>query len=149
MSARMDYEKVQTYIDQNPNKKWKEDLRLPCISEITNDNIMEHIMQYTIHYGKLMENKPAIVNYLDFGFIPVAFYPTCYAEENEKIDRMIEKYGINVHKFPAIYAGDVRFRNAHTDSWVSRFDIGELFNIPPEQVRTSDILGRFIYSETA
>lgn len=142
--GRMDAQTLQDYINKNPDKKWMEDLRLPCLSEVTTDKIIEHIIQYTLYYGKLMENNETIANYLDYGFIPVAFYPSCYASENEKIDRMIEALGINVQKFPAIYAGDVRFRNAHTDSWVSRFDISKVLGKPPEEIRTLDIVNHLL-----
>ena len=142
MEGRMDFQTLQNFIDNKPEKKWLEDLRLPCISEVTHDDVMSHIVQYTLHYGKLMEKNDTISNYLDYGYIPVAFYPTCYASENEKIDRMIEALGMNVYKYHAIYAGDVRYRNAHTDSWVSRFDASELLGIPPEQIKTLDIISR-------
>jgi len=147
--SRMDYKVMQSYIDNNPDKEWLEDLRLPCVSEVTHDNVTEHIVQYTAHYGRLMANNATIMNYLDFGFIPVAFYPTCYSSENEKIDRLIEALGVSVHRFPALYAGDVRFRNAHTDSWVSRFDASAVFGVPPEEIRTLDILRRLVRCETA
>jgi hypothetical protein len=140
----MDAQILQDYIEKNPAKKWMEDMRLPCLSEITHDNVTDHIIQYTLYYGKLMEKNAAISNYLDYGFIPVAFYPSCYASENERIDRMIEANGINVHKYPAIYAGDVRYRNAHTDSWVSRFDASGILGIPPEQLRTLDIINNLL-----
>jgi len=142
--GRMDYQMLQDYISKNPNKKWMEDLRLPCLSEVTHENVTDHIIQYTLYYGKLMEKNATISNYLDYGFIPVAFYPSCYASENDRIDAMIEAHGINVQKYPAIYAGDVRYRNAHTDSWVSRFDISAILGIPPEQIRTLDIVNKLL-----
>jgi len=144
MKGRLDSQVLQSYITKNPEKIWMEDLRLPCLSEITHDNVTEHLTQYTLHYGKLMEKNDNITNYLDYGFIPVVFYPSCYCSENERIDLLIESHGISVHKFPAIYAGDVRFRNAHTDSWVSRFDVSEKFGIPLEDIRIHNIINTLL-----
>lgn len=147
MKNRQDYNKLQNYMDNNPQLTWLEDLRLPCASVVTHENALEHIYQYTAHYGKLIERNVTIINYLDFGFIPVAFYPTCYEGMNTKIDRLLESYDVNVHKFPAIYAGDVRFRTAHTDTWVSRLEMGEILGKAPEQVKTLDILRMVMQNE--
>jgi len=147
MNNRQDYKNLQSYMDKNPQLKWMEDLRLPCISVVTHEDAMEHIYQYTAHYGKLIEKNLTIVNYIDFGFIPVAFYPTCYEESNTKIDMLLKSFGVNVHKFPALYAGDVRFRTAHTDTWVSRLEMSEILGIAPENVKTLDILRKVIQNE--
>lgn len=147
MKNRQDYNNLQAYIDNNQQFKWMEDLRLPCVSVVTHEDMMEHIYQYTAHYGKLLEKNSTITNYIDFGFIPVAFYPTCYEESNVKIDMLLESFGVTVHKFPALYAGDVRFRTAHTDTWVSRLEMSEILGKAPENVRTLDILRMVMQNE--
>jgi hypothetical protein len=149
MKGRKDSKLMQKYIDKNTNLRWMEDLRLPCVSVVTHDNEMKHIFNYTLHYGRLMEKNSAIINYLDFGYIPIAFYPTCYAESNILIDRKIEEFGLNAHKFPAIYAGDVRFRTAHTDSWVSRLEVSKKIGISPESIKTQDIIRMVFQNEIA
>jgi hypothetical protein len=145
--GRMGSQDMQAYIDNKPELDWLEDLRLPCVSVVTHDNVIEHIRQYTLHYGILMHKNPVVSNYLDFGFIPVAFYPTCYSAENERIDQIIERFGVDIFKFPAIYAGDVRYRNAHTDTWVSRMAVSELFRVAPEELNTMDIWERWLRYE--
>lgn len=147
MNNRKDYKAIQIFMDKNPQLNWMEDLRLPCISVVTHEDTMEHIFQYTAHYGKLIGKNHTIINYLDFGFIPVAFFPTCYEESNTEIDILLESYGIKVHKFPAMYAGDVRFRTAHTDTWVSRLDMSQILGVAPENVKTLDILRMVLQNE--
>jgi len=137
---RQDYQNMQSYIDKNSELTWMEDLRLPCISVVTHNDRMEHIFQYTAHYGQLIEKNRTIKNYLDFGFIPVAFYPTCYKESYMEIETLLESFGVIVHRFPALYAGDVRFRTDHNDTWVSRLEISGILGKMPDNVRTLDIL---------
>lgn len=137
---------LQKYLDNNNNGIWQEDLRLPMLTQITGQSSEEDLLRnYSTIYAILHnKNNSNIQLYLDFGLIPVCFYPTPLMDYAQTINEAVIKLGLEPYEVPAEYPKCVYGIRTHYDTWVSRLDASQFFNIKPQKLKTSYIFKEVI-----
>ena len=124
------------------------DYRLPALSVRKSDDIYGDIYNYSMFFAAVMANNPVIRLYIEFGLIPLAFYPTVYSELVGKVDEKLEDIGLKHFKRQAMF--NHSRKDVHKemyDSWVSRMDAAEFMQRPPEEIRMSDLFRKVMEYE--
>ncbi len=133
---------IQKFLDTvTDDSNWQEDLRLPMITQITGTlSEKEMLSNYTAIYSVIHNTDNSKIQlYLDFGLIPVCFYPTPLMDYANIINKAVIKSGLELYEMPAEYPICVYGIRTHYDTWVSRLNASEVFGIKPEKLRTSYI----------
>jgi len=125
---------------EESGEKYRIDSRLPAISFIKNADSNSCIYNYSMFFASVMAKDPVIRLYLDFGLIPVAFYPTTHDNFIDEVGENIEMFGLKHFKITARF--NHKRKDIHKDmydSWVSRIEAAKFLNCPPENVKMTEL----------
>lgn len=135
----VDKKTAEMIFNENEDKMFI-DYRLPALSVSKSDNIDGFIYNYSMFFAAVMANNPVIRLYIEFGLVPLAFYPTTHSEFINKAEEKLEDIGLKYFKRQAMF--NHSRKDVHKemyDSWVSRIDAAEFMDCPPEEVKMSGL----------